>query len=75
MKPNLIEGNRWKQVRAFLKKSAAKNFCELAALRDAARRPIRKSFLLLFFKKEALSYFSSRTGKPAASGINEPAWT
>jgi hypothetical protein len=59
----------------FFEKSAAKNFCELAALRDAARRPIRKSFLLLFFKKEALSYFSSRTGKPAASGINEPAWT
>jgi hypothetical protein len=45
----------FKQERAFLKKSAAKNFWSLGFGRDNARSPRTKSFLLLFFKKEALA--------------------
>jgi len=48
---------RAKQAAAFLKKSGAKNFCSFGALLFPQAQPqINKSFLLLFFKKEALSF-------------------
>jgi hypothetical protein len=43
-----------KQAVAFLKKISAKDFCFGARLLNAPA-PRSKSFLLLFFKKEALS--------------------
>jgi hypothetical protein len=46
----------FKQERAFLKKSAAKNFCSCGLGRCHAPARKSKSFLLLFFKKEALAY-------------------
>jgi hypothetical protein len=47
-----------KQEVAFLKKSSAKNFCSQGS---NARAPWSKSFLLLFFKKEALAFFGAST--------------
>jgi len=45
-----------KQERAFLKKSAAKNFCSSGSPEfSPPQAQTNKSFLLLFFKKEALS--------------------
>jgi len=44
-----------KQAVAFLKKSSAKNFCDLyTGCFNVPRRKTNKSFLLLFFKKEVL---------------------
>jgi hypothetical protein len=43
-----------KQAVAFLKKSSAKDFCFGAGVSNAPG-PGSRSFLLLFFKKEALS--------------------
>jgi hypothetical protein len=42
---------------SFLKKKKQKNFCFLRALAwSTSKPPVNKSFLLLFFKKEALSF-------------------
>jgi hypothetical protein len=45
-----------KQEVAFLKKSSAKDFCSQGSNARASRS---KSFLLLFFKKEALDFFGA----------------
>jgi hypothetical protein len=50
-----------KQVVAFLKKSAAKNFCSGAAGRFQLRGLKSKSFLLLFFKKDVLAFLGAST--------------
>jgi hypothetical protein len=42
----------------FLKKKKQKDFCKLVSEVQATPRPGRKSFLVLFFKKERLPCFS-----------------
>jgi len=47
----------------FLKKKQQKNFCSLRVSATAWPKPAKsKSFLLLFFKKEALASFSAADG-------------
>jgi hypothetical protein len=55
-----------KQAVAFLKKSSAKNFCNLyTGCCNVPRRKISKSFLVLFFKKELIaSFLTSGSGLP-----------
>jgi len=50
-----------KQEVAFLKKSSAKDFCSWAAGRFHLRGLKSESFLLLFFKKEALAFLGAST--------------
>jgi hypothetical protein len=47
------------EAAAFLKKSGAKNFCDSGPVALASPQPMpqsKKSFLVLFFKKELLAF-------------------
>jgi hypothetical protein len=58
-----------KEALLFLKKKKQKNFYLLGALAGWLPKPaVSKSFLLLFFKKEALAFLLSLVAWPARRG-------